>query len=261
MLTNLLAPPPAIAGFVSSIMIIEHPAKAINFALPLFANGAPTIIFHDADKASGTANAGNLTLYGQTITPAELIFNEAFTLIAYFLRPHAMISLFDLEAQELTNGYIDEDNWKEARAIDLEEQLLNEKDSSGRLQLLNDFIFSRSRLNQLDLRKINFATDAIRKNSGHDSLTNLKYALNITERSLQRLFEANVGISPRMYQRVIQFHTAFQQLNRYDFSKLTGLAFENGFADQSHFIRVFKEFTGLTPKQYLQKVAPYNSKF
>jgi len=258
MLTNSFAPPPAIDAYVSSILVIQHPDKAKNFELPLFANGSPTIVFHDAPSVSGTASLSNLSLYGQTVAPTRLVFNDAFTMIAYFLHPHALLSLFKLEAQELADIYIGEDNWLEASAVRLEARLLNEKDTNGRLQLLNDFIFARSRSNQPDRRKVAFATEAIKRNPRSDSLSYLKSALNITERSLQRLFEANVGISPRMYQRIMQFHMAFQQLNRYDFSNLTDLAFENGFADQSHFIRVFKEFTGLTPTQYLQKMAPYN---
>src|SRR3954469_24001788 len=87
----------------------------------------------------------------------QLIFNDAFTLIAYFLHPHAVASLFNVGAQELTNVYIGEDCWQEARAVKLEEQLLNENNTNGRLQLLNDFIFSRSNLNQPDHRRIAFA--------------------------------------------------------------------------------------------------------
>jgi AraC-like DNA-binding protein len=36
------------------------------------------------------------------------------------------------------------------------------------------------------------------------------------------------------------------------FDNLTDVAFENDFADQSHFIRSFKEFTQLTPKDYIK---------
>jgi AraC-like DNA-binding protein len=36
--------------------------------------------------------------------------------------------------------------------------------------------------------------------------------------------------------------------NRYD--KLSDLAYENDYADQAHFIRVFKEFTGFSPLEF-----------
>jgi AraC-like DNA-binding protein len=33
---------------------------------------------------------------------------------------------------------------------------------------------------------------------------------------------------------------------------LSDIAFENGYADQSHYVRAFKEFTNITPKDYLK---------
>ena len=35
-----------------------------------------------------------------------------------------------------------------------------------------------------------------------------------------------------------------------DYTTLTDIVYENGFADQSHFIKVFKAFTGKTPKAF-----------
>jgi AraC-like DNA-binding protein len=37
-----------------------------------------------------------------------------------------------------------------------------------------------------------------------------------------------------------------------EFNTLTDVAFDNGFADQSHFIRSFKEFADITPNDYLR---------
>ncbi|WP_084498367.1 helix-turn-helix domain-containing protein [Pedobacter sp. V48] len=34
---------------------------------------------------------------------------------------------------------------------------------------------------------------------------------------------------------------------------LTEVSFDLGYSDQSHFIRSFKEFTNLTPKEYITK--------
>jgi AraC-like DNA-binding protein len=37
-----------------------------------------------------------------------------------------------------------------------------------------------------------------------------------------------------------------------EFQTLADVAYDNGFADQSHFIRSFKEFTETTPNTYLR---------
>ncbi|MNL65149.1 DNA-binding transcriptional activator FeaR [compost metagenome] len=78
---------------------------------------------------------------------------------------------------------------------------------------------------------------------------------------MQRLFENNVGMSAKLFRRVCQFDASFQRLNQLQFDKLSDVAFEHGYADQSHFIRVFREFTGLTPKEYLARRQQYNPVF
>ena len=41
-----------------------------------------------------------------------------------------------------------------------------------------------------------------------------------------------------------------QALLNKEFTSLTDLAYENEYFDQAHFIKEFKEFTGLTPKDF-----------
>ena len=83
-------------------------------------------------------------------------------------------------------------------------------------------------------------------------LTELKNELNITERSFQRLFHKGMGINPSTYRRICQFNAAFFDLNLGDYKNLSDIAFNHGYADQSHYIRTFREFTSLTPAEYLK---------
>jgi AraC-like DNA-binding protein len=252
-------PPVSIAEYVSSILVIESLEFSEEFILPLYANGSPTIIFQTSKATKQNTTIGNLTLYGQAVLPDELVFNASFSLIAYFLYPHALNALFNIKASELTNNFVSLTDIKQSKDIHLNEQLLNEPTLDGRLRLINQFIEGLARKSIVDNSKTFFITNELKNTEA--SLMDIQRTLNTTERTLQRLFENNVGVSPNMFKRVCQFHKAFQQLNTYRFTKLTDVAYQNGFADQSHFIRVFKEFTGLTPSEYLAKSAPYNPKF
>ena len=44
-----------------------------------------------------------------------------------------------------------------------------------------------------------------------------------------------------------------QLLYHGDFSKLSDIAYQNGYFDQMHYIRDFKRFTGRTPQEFIQK--------
>jgi AraC-like DNA-binding protein len=259
--TQFIIPPPAISRYVSNILVIEndrhlHP----DFVLPLFANGSPTLVFQTTTALKQDQSIGHLTLYGQTVKPDALSLQGDFTLIAYFFYPYTVRSLFGIMAHELTDNCVDLAFMQQSRTFSLKEQLLNLPSLPDRLQLLDRFIVQLSLSTYTD-RKIVFATHEILQNNAPDALIKIQQELNISERTFQRLFEGHVGIAPRMFSRICQFKAAFQQLNHHRFSKLSDVAYDHGFADQSHFIRTFKEFTGLTPKEYLAKMAPYNPKF
>lgn len=76
---------------------------------------------------------------------------------------------------------------------------------------------------------------------------------NIGIRSLERMFNKYIGIPASTYCLINRFHHSINQLLRDDYEKLSDLAFDNGYFDQMHFIRDFKRFAGITPKDFKQQ--------
>jgi AraC-like DNA-binding protein len=62
-----------------------------------------------------------------------------------------------------------------------------------------------------------------------------------------------VGVTAKQFAKIIQFQQSLEQITVKDYSKLTDIVYANGFADQSHFIKVFKAFTGKTPLAFTSK--------
>jgi len=89
-------------------------------------------------------------------------------------------------------------------------------------------------------------------NPDTEILSILQNKLELNERTFQRIFKKYVGVTPNQYRRICQFQVSFTQVRAKNFDKLSDVAYENGFADQSHFIRSFKEFTQITPNDYLK---------
>jgi AraC-like DNA-binding protein len=178
-------------------------------------------------------------------------------LIAYFLYPHTLKTLFGFDAKELADMHIDLGLTQPARGMSLQEQLVNVTTLSERLQLLDGYVQKLAAPGLNDA--VQFATQAIRKSHGLVSLKDIQHELHVTERTFQRLFEFHVGIPPKLFSKICQFNAAFQQINYLQFNRLTDIAYDYGYADQSHLIRDFQKFTNISPSEYLKNAEGYRS--
>ena len=246
-----LTPNDKIAAYVERILIIENNQIISPFALPLFANGSPTLVFNSVRGRIKNNTTTNLTLFGQTVLPEALTFAEDVTLIAYFFKPYSLFSIFRVTGKELTDKPVDLNLLLPKKTTRFQEQLLNAGSIENRISLLDNYIFDLITVAQSDCPIIKYATTIIAHNSSAEVLSLVQKDLYVTQRTFQRMFEKQIGISPNLFRRIRQFNSAFQQLNNRNFDKLSDIAFRNGYADQSHYIRSFKEFTNLTPNEYL----------
>jgi AraC-like DNA-binding protein len=72
----------------------------------------------------------------------------------------------------------------------------------------------------------------------------------VTPRTLQRLFQRYVGVSPKWVLRRYRLHEAAAGLAREQHRPWADVAAELGYFDQSHFIRDFTAAIGMTPVAY-----------
>jgi AraC-like DNA-binding protein len=69
---------------------------------------------------------------------------------------------------------------------------------------------------------------------------------------LQRRFKKQVGVPLKRYEHISRFELALNRLATVDYSELTSIAFELGYTDQSHFIKEFQEFAGMSPYHFVR---------
>lgn len=110
-----LQPPPELAAYVNNILVIVQDTPRPDFILPLYANGASTLVFQSVQGQRSSASIGHLSIYGQAIAPSNLQLKDAFVLIAYFLRPYVMQAITGISALELTDTVADMAALKTAR--------------------------------------------------------------------------------------------------------------------------------------------------
>ena len=76
----------------------------------------------------------------------------------------------------------------------------------------------------------------------------------LTERSLQRLVEQRVGLTPKWLVQRRRLHDAVEVIKA-GTTSLAEVAAELGYTDQAHFTHDFRAVTGMTPGQYLRDQA------
>lgn len=246
-------PDKSISLFVKNILVFEETQTDQKTVLPFFADGYPGLMFQDTENGLLVSPHNKqmplLFLYGQTIKPIELVIEGSYELIIFQLYPFVLNSFFNVTAKDINDGCYDLQKIENGNKII--QQLTQNSKLEKRIEILSTLLFDifQAKRETLDLQ-IRQAIQIIIDNKGQISIKDICDKVHITERTFERRFLKEVGISAKHFSTIIQFQLSLQQLTLKDFSKLTDIVYSNGYADQSHFIKVFKAFTGKTPKAF-----------
>ena len=94
--------------------------------------------------------------------------------------------------------------------------------------------------------------------SGNISLKKLSNEVFYSERHLTRLFNEYLGMSTKMFARLVRVNQTIRLLNRRQ-GVITKVLEPAGYYDFSHFNRDFKLVTGITPQAYQRKMSDFCS--
>jgi len=214
-----------------------------------FADRYPRLVFQDIDCFGPIINEAGKEmplcyLKGVRTQPGEAFMQGAFSHFGASFYPHGLTAFFGMSADELTNQMPD------INVVDkchLAERLRN-KTHPERVAVLDNFFIGKMTKVSLDFT----VQSLLHKKEGVSDTDMLTSPFKISERQLQRRFKKQVGVSLKRYQRISRFELALKRLATVDYSELTPLAFELGYTDQSHFIKEFQEFAGMSPYNFVR---------
>jgi len=210
-----------------------------------FGDRYPRLIFQDIDSFEPIINDETgeemplCYLKGVRTRPTEVFMHGTFSHFGVSFYPHALTTFFGMGADELTNQMPDINM---VYRCNLAERLRN-KTHLVRVAILDGFLLEKMAKVSLDFT----VQSIIHKMRGVGDLEMLASSMRISERQLQRRFKKQVGVPLKRYERLSRFELALIRLATADYSELTSIAFELGYTDQSHFIKEFQEFAGMSP--------------
>lgn len=126
-------------------------------------------------------------------------------------------------------------------------------DNEERLLLLESFLLStyvEVPMYQLLNKAIFLLEDIEQATSIHD----IAELFNYSDRHFSRIFKEYTGLSPRAFRKIARFRNSLlNKATQENFKKLTTLAYESNYYDQSYFIKIFKKLTNKQPSLFFQK--------
>lgn len=140
----------------------------------------------------------------------------------------------------------------EKPAKELEQKIIQAKDTKRRIEIIETFLLDKLN-NKATIDKIVKTTiDVLLSTKGSTPINAILKEDLSKRRQLERKFLKQIGISPKQLGKVIRLQTALKMLLDQKTENLTKIAYESEYYDQAHFIKDFKEFTGVNPRAFLE---------
>lgn len=156
-------------------------------------------------------------------------------------------SLKELENKETHINQL----FEESKAKELEQKIIQAESNEQRIEIIEIFLLDKLNEKTTIDNIVKSTIDTLFSSKGSTSIgTILKEDIS-KRRQLERNFLKQVGLSPKQLGKVIRLQTALKMLLNENPENLTQIAYESEYYDQAHFIKDFKEFTGINPKEFL----------
>jgi len=247
-----VSPPKELSRYIECFWIVEDadPTPTIQKIIP---DGFPEMIFHFADpyliKLNSKWTKQSWSLLGGQITGHFYLKNTGTSsILGIKFRPAAIALLFDVNMHPLTDRVISLRSAGHPGIKAITNLVKKSRNHDERINAVSEYLLKNSLV--VDDRLINVAVDKVLSSNGTISIGDTCKYSGCSQRQLERLFKRYVGLSPKLYSRIVRFAYIFQHVKGSRKMNGSELGVSSGYYDQSHFIRNFKAFTGEDPSSY-----------
>lgn len=249
-------PPESLRPYVNTIMVMETDEINSHTNIPLYADGYPGIMYCKSENGCfllpKNKKLSKLFLYGQTLDPISIDIKGPFKFVVLQLYPFASQYLLNVNPKELNDECYDLFQLDQIDIASYTQKLRTTNNLETWVTILSELTEELITLHQKPADdQIQEAIALILKHKGQLPIKEVRDQIYLTERTFERKFNAQVGLTPKQFAKIIQFKSSLNQLTNENYEQLIDISFDSGFADQSHFIRSFKKYTGKTPSEFI----------
>jgi AraC-like DNA-binding protein len=262
MLYRQFRPDPRLAAHVHCLWHLRKPAATAVAPDRVLPDGCMELVFNRATPLQLRSAAGRFErqppamLVGQISTHVLLQSDEATEVVAVRFRPAGARAFFREESDAFTDRCVPldalGDGWRE-----LADRVAEASTADDALGLVQGALVRRLEPSRTGVpSRALGALRLLHQPESAPSIGGIARALALSPRQLERIFRRDVGLSPKLYARLLRFRRMVGALDRGD-PRWADLAARAGYSDQAHLVREFRAFAGVTPGRYLAEQTPF----
>jgi AraC-like DNA-binding protein len=232
------APHPALASHVSTYWTIRAERTSTIKVLP---DACADVTFELSQGGAPRAHVAPAQA-----RPVTYPMTEGTWLFGARLFPQSAALLIGAPLSSLAEGWNPLEKFVGAAATELAMRLAAAEEDTDRTLLLDAFFVQALLARAVDDR-VSKSLEAIFASGGMISMARVAKAGAVSERTLGRLFDRWVGLSPKRFARIVRFQRALRRLD--GAPDWAALAIELGYFDQAHLIREMRALFGAAPTE------------
>ena len=161
------------------------------------------------------------------------------------LAPLGAYTLFGPVVAEVGESIVGLDDLVGADARRLGERIQSAPTWVERARLLDAFLLDRCARGPEPSSEVNKAWDLLVQSGGTSTIGEIAREVGWSHKHLITKFRQQVGVAPRLAARLLRLSRVWRLID--SGQSWARIAAESGYADQSHLVREFRQFTGTTP--------------
>lgn len=178
--------------------------------------------------------------------------------IGVYFEPAALCQLLRLSLDKITGTSVTVSDLEDKEFYTIVEKITHTNNMPKCISLLDSFFLKKATKTDLHRIDMDFATAFVRRHKGDIAISDIADRLNISIRTLERRFMQYIGLTPKQYAKIIRINSVMRMLNSSGLNRLTDIAYQFGYYDQTHFIKEFKSFTGIKPTGFAMQSRPFS---
>lgn len=264
MIYELKPPSPALEPFVDCFWLLSAPKPDTDAAAEIvLPDGMTELIVHFGDdffKHDSSINQfvrqARVLMSGQLTERILLKPSGAIGVVSVRFKSAGAARFFNIAYDNYVNQVFDFYGVESEVAHMIHSKVGAATTVDARFKVLEDLLTDRLSVESGEDIFVRQACSYLVQSEGQYSMTDLAKLIGFSERQLERKFKRQVGLSPKRLARILRFQRFLQMAQNSKTLTLTDAALACGYYDQSHFIKDFTAFSGVSPLNYL--TAPHS---